>query len=386
MSKVLQSPETSLNSSASSIPQQRKYPFWLMPLLLIVYFGIATLLFFYWVNPSLTGENDKHITADSPRYIYFGESLRSGEIDPYVASALYSFPNTNWGPTLLAYLAPDTYGMMLINLGIFSLSLWFFSRAVHINPALFLLLLVLNPTTTISLLAVNKELLDLLSLSLFLYYLRHHNRLLLLLALTISLVSRFETCATILIFLFFRSRWNLWRGRRLRSLFAYCILLDLGMAFLLSLPSQASRLTEAGDAAGEAVASSGLLLMLNNLEIHFLFVVALVPKLLDNLFAEVFNVSHWFAFSMDDPANTFILFGNNLANLVIVVYLAIRRKLSIRSSIIYYATLIAITMSVSVVIQPRYFYGVYALLCLEGARRIQHTPSEQPGRIVNAVA
>ncbi|MEK6396458.1 MAG: hypothetical protein V4734_00090 [Terriglobus sp.] len=338
------------------------------------------------MNPSLVGENEKHITADSPRYIYFGDALRKGEIDPYVASALYSFPNTNWGPTLLALLIPDTYGMMLLNLAIFCLSLWLFSRSIDINPVLFLLLLVLNPTTTISLLAVNKELLDVLSLALFLYYLRHHNRFLLLLAIILSCVSRFETCITMIILLFLRSSLNPWRTRRWISLLVYCVLLDLGIAVILSLPSQASRLTEASNAAGDAVASSGILLFLNTLEMHFLFVVVLVPKLLDNLFAEVFNVSHWFAFSMDDPANTFILFGNNLANLVLITWLILKRRLRLNSSLVYYAALIAITMSVSVVIQPRYFYGMYVLLCLEAARRIRHVEPHLSLRTIDAVA
>lgn len=363
-----------------------KGSFWLMAILLLAYFSVATILFFAWVNPSLVGNNDKHITADSPRYIYFAEALRNGEIDPYVASALYSFPNTNWGPTLLALLVPDTYSTMLLNLALFCLSLWLFSRSVDINPMLFLFFLILNPTTTISLLAVNKELLDVLSLSLFVYYLRHHTRILLVLAILLSLISRFETCATLTIFLFLRSRWNPWRARRWASLLAYCILLDFGIAVILSLPSQASRLTEASNAAGDSVASSGILLMLNTLEMHFLFIVVLVPKLLDNLFAEVFNVSHWFAFSMDDPANTFILFGNNLANLVLITWLIVRRRMQLNSSIVYYAALIAITMSVSVVIQPRYFYGMYALLCLEAARRSPHAEPHLSLRTIDAVA
>jgi hypothetical protein len=384
MSEAIRSAETSIHLGPLWTTRPGKRSRWVVLLLLILYFGIATLLFFYWVNPTLMGENDHQIAADSPRYIYFADSLREKSLNPYVIGALYSFPNTNWGPTLLALLLPNTFSMMAMNLAIFSLSLWFFSKAVDIDPPLFLLLLILNPTTTISLLAVNKELLDLLVLSIFLYHLRHRNRLLLTLALVISLVSRFETCATMTIFLFLRSHWNPWRGRRWRSLLVYCVLLNFAIAFVLSRPSQASRLTEASGAAGEAVASSGILLILNSLETHFLFVVAMVPKILDNLFAEVFNISHWFAFSMDDPANTFILFGNNLANLLIVIYLFLSHRLSLRSSVMYYAALIAITMSVSVVIQPRYFYGMYALLCLEAARRIELMQVQTPGRNILA--
>ena len=349
---------------------------------LLVYFALSSLLFQYWLEPSLSGENNRHIAADSNTYIYFADALREGRLTPYIASALYSFPNTLWGPVSLAFLVPDHAHAMLLLFVLFSACIWIFSRAIDINPTLFLLLLILNPTTTISLLAVNKEIIDLLSLAIFLYYLRSRHHLLLVVALLISLVSRYETFLTMLIFLFFRSNWNPWRNKRWKSLLIYTMFLDVGIALLLSSSTQAYRLEEASGASGAAAGGGGSLLLLNSLEQHFLFLVALVPKLLANLFAEVFNVSHWFLFSSEDPANTFLLFGNNLANLIIVGIVLMRRRLTLRSSLIFYASLIAISMSVSVVVQSRYFYGMYVLLCLEIARRIPRELSETlPGRV-----
>jgi hypothetical protein len=348
--------------------KRRSAPRWLVFPMLAVYLGITILLFFYWVQPSLIGENNNHITADSATYIYFADALRNGRVDAYVAGSLYTFPNTLWGAVLLSLLLPDTFNAMLLHLAIFCFAFWLFAKAVDIDPALFLLLLAVNPTTTISLMAVNKEILDLLSLSLFMYYLKSRNLALLGLALLISVVSRFETCVTMSAFLFLRSRLNPMRGKRFRSLLAYCVVVDIVVAVILSLPSQAIRLEEA---ELTATYSGGTSLFLNGLEQHFLFILVVIPKLLENLFGEVLNVSHWFAFSMQEPATTFIVFGNNLANLVIVSLLLFQRRLTLRSSIIYYAALIGITMSISVVIQPRYFYGMYVLLCLEAARRIQ---------------
>ncbi len=355
---------------------------WLIYPVLVIYLGIVILLFLSWVQPSLTGENNHHITADSGTYIYFAEALREGRVDAFVASSLYTFPNTLWGAVSLALLVPNTFDEMLFNLAIFSVALWFFSKAIDIDPALFVLLLALNPTTTISLMAVNKELLDLLSLSLFLYHVRYGKRLLLILALLISLFSRYETCVTMSMFLFLRSSWNPLRGQRFRSLFAYCMLLDIVISLLLASPSQAARLTEAQETA---VHSGGTSLFLTGFEQHFLFVLVVIPKILENLFGEVLSVSHWFAFSMEDPANTFIIFGNNLANVVVLSLLLIQRRLTLRSSIIYYAATIAITMSIAVIIQPRYFYGVYIMLCLEAARRIQRTQLQILPRSADAV-
>ena len=359
-----------MNEAAQFMTKNSGFPRWLVFPLLAVYLAIVVLLFFYWVQPSLTGENNHHITADSTTYIYFAEALRKGRVDAYVAGSLYTFPNTLWGAVLLAYLLPNTFHAMLLQMTIFCLALWLLSKAIDIDPAFFLLLLALNPTTTLSLMAVNKEVLDLLSLSLFLYYLRFRNPSLLVLALLISIVSRFETCVTMAAFLFLRSRTNPLRAHRFRSLLAYCLVVDVIVALVLSLPSQAIRLAEADLTS---TYSGGTSLFLNGLEQHFLFILVVIPKILQNLFGEAFNVPHWFLFSATDPAGTSLVFGNNVANLVIASILLIQRRLTLRSSIIYYAAIVAITMSISVVIQPRYFYGVYILLCLEIARRIQQT-------------
>ena len=343
------------------------HPRWLVFPMLAAYLTIVIALFSFWVQPSLTGENNHHITADSTTYLYFADALREGRVDAYVATSLFIFPNTLWGAVSLALLVPDTFNEMLLNLVIFSVSLWLFSRAVELDPALFLLLLVLNPTTTISLTAVNKELLDFLALSLFFYFLRHRNRALLALALLISLVSRFETFVTISVFLFLRSGWNPLRGRRWQSLLAYCLVVDVLVSLVLRLPSMAVRLEEAQFTSGF---SGGTSLLLNRFEQNFLFILVVIPKILQNLFGEALNVPHWFLFSMEDPANTFIVFGNNVANMVIVLLLVLQRRLTLRSSIIYYAAVVALTMSIALIIQPRYFYGMYVLLCLEAARRV----------------
>lgn len=356
---------------------------WLIFPMLAVYLGVVVLLFLYWVQPSLNGGNNHHVTADSSTYIYFADALREGRVDPYVASSLYTFPNTQWGAVSLALLTPDLFDEMLLNLAIFSAALWLFNKAIDIDPALFLLLITLNPTTTISLMAVNKELLDLLSLSLFIYHLRYRNFALLVLALLISLVSRFETFVTISVFLFLRSGLNPLRGVRWQSLLAYCLLVDIIISIVLHSPSMASRLDEAQYTSGY---SGGTSLFLNRFEQNFLFILVMIPKILQNLFGEALNVPHWFLFSMEDPANTFLVFGNNVANIVVVSILLIQRRLTLRSSIIYYAAVVAVTMSIAIVIQPRYFYGMYVLLCLEAARRIQGTQLPLFPRSANAVA
>ena len=59
---------------------------------------------------------------------------------------------------------------------------------------------------------------------------------------------------------------------------------------------------------------------------------------------------------------------NNLATAVVFFVLVKKRALRVRSDLIYFAVLGCVVMAVSLVIQPRYFYFVYVLLCFQAAQ------------------
>lgn len=335
----------------------------------LLYFGIpayllvSVLLFFSWVNPSLVGDNDQHIGADSGTYMSFAKSLRAGEDDPYVLASLYSFPNTFWGPVLIGLVLNGTVQIMIANYAILLFSLWLITRAAKVDLALLLLLMFANITTTISLLTLNKEILDLLANSLFIYYLARGKRVALIVALLLSAICRYETCAVMAVYLVLLSRWNMFRRSRGLVLVLICLALSIFLPAFLSGNMQ-YRLQE----VNETASSGGLLIFLDGLQTHYLFFVATIPKILDNLFSELIRVSHWSIYSLEDPANTYFLLGNNLANLGLLAYLIMKRRFTLRSNLVYYACLSAIFMSTALVIQPRYLYGAYIMLCVEAAR------------------
>ena len=130
------------------------------------------------------------------------------------------------------------------------------------------------------------------------------------------------------------------------------------------------------DEALVGATSGGLLLLLDNLQMHYLFFLALIPKVLDNLFSELVNIPHWPSYSLEDPANTFFLLGNNLANVAVLGVLLLRNRFKLRNNLVFYACVSAMLMSTALIIQPRYFYGAYVVLCVECARRLP------PGRDV----
>lgn len=354
---------------------------------ILIYVMLSLVLFFSWVNPSLTGETGQHIAADANSYMEYADSLREGRNEPWVLASVATFPNTRVGPVLLGVLVPSAVAIALIDYAILLFAIWLLHRAIDLDVNLFLLLLLANATTFISLLSLNKEIFDLLAIALFVFYLGRGGqlgrRIALFAALLISAIFRFETAVCFIAYLTLKSRWNILRSRRMASL----IVVVLVLSAWLPRGTSAERI----ELAQATATPGGLLLLLDDLQMHYLFFVAVIPKILDNLFSQLVSFNSWPSYSVDDAANSFFLFGNNLANLVVVVLLIYQRRFKLQNNLVYFACLTSILVSVSPVIQPRYFYGVYIILCVEAARRwhprpIMHTSSKRVNISVTATA
>lgn len=329
--------------------------------LLFGYIVFTLFLFAQWIAPSLDGRLDIHIAADSGTYIYFAQSLRSGNVDPFVVSALSSFPNTLWAPVLIAFALNSTWTTVLINYLMFFISLVLLRKSRYFAVGPFLCLLLLNATTTISLLSVNKEIVDLLAISLFLFARHRRNTALLGLALLIALINRFEICFVMILFLALSSKFNPWAHRRLLTVTALTFLLSIALP-LLAARALSSRFEEAS--------SGGVVTILDAMEMRYLYFVAAIPKIAENFFGELVNSSSWqSAAATSDIANSYILLSNNFSAAIVFMVLVIRRRLSLRSDVMFLAAIGCVVMGISLVIQPRYFYFAYILFCIEAAAK-----------------
>jgi hypothetical protein len=131
------------------------------------------------------------------------------------------------------------------------------------------------------------------------------------------------------------------------------------------LPLAASRVLAAHF---EEASSSNTIAFLDTLEMHYLYGLAVIPKIAENLFAELLNVSKWTkSYNLTDLANSYIVLSNNFATLVVFIVLVRKRALTLRSDLIYFALLGSIIMAISLVVQPRYFYFIYVVLCLQAS-------------------
>lgn len=341
---------------------------WLFAGIMVWYISLSLFVFYQWVGPSMDERSDRHIAADSVTYLSFADSIRERRADPLVIARLSSFPNTLWMPVLIALALKNTFIIVVANYLVFFASIVLLKKSFSFSTGTFVGFLLLNATTTISLLSVNKEMIDLLAISLFLFGFRNGRRIILLLALLLALLNRFEVLIVMVTFLLAQTRLNHWRRRRTLTLLLLVILLSIMLPILLSA-NLSARFEEAS--------SGGLIALLDSLEIHFLFGVAVIPKIAENLFGMLINPATWTALSdFSDLANSYILLFNNLASAIVVLALIKKHAFSLRSDVVYLAMIGSIFMSVSLVVQPRYFYFVYVLLCLRAAQSQAHFCSD----------
>lgn len=171
------------------------------------------------------------------------------------------------------------------------------------------------------------------------------------------------------------------RGRRWASVFVYLCALSI-LVPLVAAHGLAARFAEAV-AEAQGAQRGGTVAFLDSLELHYLFFLAAFPKIGENLFGEVLNPLRLGSYSFADFANSYALLSNNIATGLVLFFLWMKGRLHLRainSEWIYLAVITGSLMSVALVIQPRYFYVVYVLLCFEAARVQTHAFSNRvPG-------
>lgn len=330
--------------------------------LLAAYTVFLLFVFFYGVKPSLAADTtNQDFAVDSTVYMELADSLKNGTIDPIEAQELLSFPNTVIAPVSIYLVLNNPFSVLMFNCAIFCISLILLSQTFSIPMHRFMFLLLLNPTTTTSLLCLNKEIIDIFIISLFLYSTKHNRRALTIASLIISFLNRYEICVVFLVCIFVQTRFNPLRKHRFLVLFVLVSLLTITMPFFAS-SMLSHRFQEAK--YGGAVA------VLDNLQIHYLYIVAVIPKIAENLFGQLVNPAVWNTSGAPQADNAPWLYNmlfNNLASLILVFILLGKRMLRLRYDLVYCSAIGAVLVAQSLAIQPRYFYFIYVLLCLQAA-------------------
>ncbi len=323
---------------------------------LVAYVATTFIIFFQLVIPTFNDNSTSEVFAvDSTVYTYFADTIREGRPDPWVLESLASFPNTLWVPTFISLVLKSPLLIMLFNYGLFAVSLAVYRRSSPIALTVFIPLLLLNPTTTTSILCVNKEIVDFFELALFLSWQKTRRRKFLLAAMLLALFNRYELCVVMGIIVLAESRLNPLRKHRLATLLSLTLALNFVMP-VWGAKNLALRFEEAQYA--------GVVRALDEMQLHYMYVLVVLPKIADNFFGFLFNPGVWTA----STSWLLINFFNNFATAIVLLVLLVRRSLKLRNDLIYFAGIGAVMVAQALAVQPRYFYFVYVLLCLQAAQ------------------
>jgi hypothetical protein len=333
-------------------------------------------LFFWIIQPSLVGKNGLRIGADSAMYLWYA-GLDS---DPALLKSAYNIdsPSTvtdltplgmisltgNYiGPVVIAETLRSNFLIMLFNYILFFIALHYLFKLRGIRPKLLLTLLVANPITVVSILTLNKEIIALLAVALFAYYMESdRSKVMLLVILAVSLFARWELDALFVIFLLLTSRLNPWRRRRLLSV--GIVVGGISLIYPLIAPIINPVFLSTNEIGGTTV-------FLNRLQEHYLFALAVIPKMLMNFVGPplymLYNYKTW---DWHDVQNAFINPASGALMITMITAIILTKRFRLRKDLIYYSVVFTLILCASPFLQVRYMYPMYICACVELSRRV----------------
>jgi hypothetical protein len=336
-------------------------------------FMVALIPLFFWiVQPSLLGKNGLRIGADTALYLWYAGLDSDAALlktayhveTPYPDEfTLVAFGGNFLGPWLIATTLKSNFLIMLFNYVLFFISLHYLFKLSGIQSKMLLTLLLINPITAVSILTLNKEIIVLLAAALFAYYLESsRSKLMLLIVLAVSMVARWEQTACVVIFLLLTSRLNPWRKRRAFTIFL--VVAGITVIYPQVAPLINSVFLATNEVGGRLMTSLGWL------QEHYLFAVALIPKLLMNFAGTFLGMFYTYkTWDWNDLQNSFIGPLSSVLLVIVMVAVISSKRLNLRKDLIYYSVLFMVILSASPFLQPRYMYPIYVFACIELSRK-----------------
>ena len=279
---------------------------------------------------------------------------------------LFGLTHSSIGPTLILLISGNNNLIVFI----FNISLLviifivvFNAYKDKINKLKFTLLFLINPLLLGSLLTVNKEIIGLLSVAILACHLKTNNKFYFILSLILSFITRWQSFIVFIFFYLINSRFNPLRNKRFKFIILFCIILS---AILPSLNVFISKdIYSIGQQEDKLF---GILEIFYSLQNNYLYILAVVPKILSNLFGNIFRIFTIITspqnIDFTDIYNNVFILGHQLIMFFMTIYFLIKKKLVLRSDILYFSIIYLIIFSTSPSIQYRYMFPLYVLFCI----------------------
>jgi hypothetical protein len=332
---------------------------WTGVVVLSLYCVLAVIVYFAVVEPALDKKLNVTFWADTTVY-YEYETL------PF--ETLLTLTGNYIGPVLLLRLLQHSnFLIALFNCAVLIVCYRWTTRMVPVHAGRLALLLAINPMLFASLLALNKEIFALAGMLLYVCGLSTGRRWLALLAIAVSLLIRWPQGLILLVFSMLESPvWPL-RKRPLATLVVVVLVLGALYPFLPASPFGQSPALQIQEGRG-----GGILAVLNQVQRSFGYALVVVPKIAFNWFGNLARVRDLIDPDTDfDPSNfyNYAVIGHQLCMVAVCCALALRGRFRLRSRIVFLALFYSVVFASYELVQYRYFFPVYGLLCIEAARR-----------------
>lgn len=302
---------------------------------------------------SIENQDGIQFYADSSTYHQIVQGNHFVELDE---TGLVSVASNFFGPILILKILNNNYYLIsALNILILYISVINISKLYKIKSFKLLLVLLANPITISSLLSINKEIISLLFISVFLQYLSKRTVLLLSLSIFLALMVRWQLIIFIIVVVIYYSKINF----LFKKTWHYAFALLLMCSFLYVLTESALSAVRLNfENSVDAHDGSGIWIKLidaQNSGYYFLVFPLKAAQLLFGLIPNISNINSPYNFY-----NDVIQVLSSLATLILLFSLT-TRKMTTKNNLFFISLLYLIIFCLSPIFTPRYLYPVYLM-------------------------
>ena len=319
-------------------------------ILLIIYTLVSLFGFYSLGLPSLLGEIPIQTYSDSLRYEYFSKNL-------YDELPLISFASNMFGPVyILRFFDYNYIYIYMFNITIFYISIKLILENHNLKSNVLLFFLFMSPLMYFSLFNVNKEILTLLSISLFTVYIKNLKLRYLILSLFVAFMVKWQ----LVIFLIFAAvSVVVIKKRYLRFLSVLSLILILSIAYPILAKTVLLKVVEHSHGSVDiSTTGSGIFPLLNNIQTHYGgYIIAVIPKFLQINFGIIARIE-----MLGTPAhfwNYFVLLLHSVIFFLLFLLFIYKKGYKINNDLYYVSILYIAFFAITPIINVRYFFPVY---------------------------
>jgi hypothetical protein len=352
-----------------SIFAPRPVRVWLVIGLFAVYLIVSYFIFFQAVAPVANFHFQPLIQADSGTY-WEASGVRTTNFADRIAAGADASSNL-FGPVLEAELLRTDFNVAVFNCLLFVFCLSILRSTPQFDRGTFLLLMMMNPFLIVSMITLNKEIFALSGILVFVRYTgaKRFRAVWLAIALVLSLFARWQQVLVLLLYVLYQSKISPVRGRPRWGVAITVLGFTVGYGLIY-------RLVPFFFAALLAQAEGGhTILILDNIQANFGFPLVAIPKIMMNCLGRFVTPAYflrdYFFGDFSDWLGQIILPVHTLLLSVLLAGMMFSRKLRLQHAPVYLLVLYLLMTAVNPMVQPRYEYAAYVLLCLEASRYFQ---------------